>query len=198
MDEYLRKTLDAKDYKLIENKHIVEKSDLWRLFKIYTEGGLYMDIDRLYNIKLSDIITSLDIKWVLPTMLDFDFSHDFMCSAPKNPAYLNAINLYLFRLHKKDSSVPVGEPSVYLLGPQTYMHAVSKIVFGEVINTDPGEETFNLIREEIKQLPFIKTYREVPPYDTIVYRDEKKLLDHEKLKRELYSDFNLKHWTGEW
>ena len=67
VDEYLRKTLDAKDYMLIENKHIVEKSDLWRLFKIYTEGGLYMDIDRLYNIKLSDIITSLDIKWVLPT-----------------------------------------------------------------------------------------------------------------------------------
>ena len=78
------------------------------------------------------------------------------------------------------------------------MHAVTKVMFGEEINTDPGIAVFSSLREEIIQMSFIKTYREVPPYDTIVYRDEKKLLDHEKLKRELYSDFNLKHWTGDW
>ena len=191
VDEYLRNILDPSDYKLLADRHIVEKTDIWRLFKIYIEGGLYMDIDRLYNIKLSDIITSDDIKWVLPTCLDFDFSHDFMCSAPNNPAFLQAINLYLQR--RKE-----GHTSVYFLGPQTYMHAITKVMFGEEINTDPGIAVFSSLREEIIQMAFIKTYREVPPHDTIVYRDEKKLLDHEKLKRELYSDFNLKHWTGDW
>ena len=97
VDEYLKNILDPADYKLIADRHVVEKTDIWRLFKIYIEGGLYMDIDRLYNIKLSDIITSDDIRWVLPTCLDFDFSHDFMCSAPNNPAFLQAINLYLQR-----------------------------------------------------------------------------------------------------
>jgi mannosyltransferase OCH1-like enzyme len=81
VDEYLRNTLNKRDYNLIKDIHIVEKTDLWRLFKLYNEGGLYMDIDRFYNIPLSKIITD-NIKCVLPTCSDWDFSQDFDVSAP--------------------------------------------------------------------------------------------------------------------
>jgi mannosyltransferase OCH1-like enzyme len=190
VDLDLKNCLDKKDYDLLQDVHIVAKTDIWRLLKIYIEGGLYIDIDRLYNISLSNIITSDSIKWVLPTYLDFDFSHDFMCSAPNNPVYLQAINMYLER--RKHHT------SVYFLGPQTYMHAITKSIFGEEINTNPGIEGFARIREIINQMPFIVTYRETPPYDTIVYKDNNSGLNHEALKRTLYKDFNLKHWTGEW
>ena len=53
VNSYLKDVLDASDYKLIQDKHIVQKSDIWRLFKIYLEGGMYMDIDRLCNKSLS-------------------------------------------------------------------------------------------------------------------------------------------------
>ena len=46
IDKYLLENLDEDDYKRIEGKHIVEKCDLWRLLKIYNEGGIYVDIDR--------------------------------------------------------------------------------------------------------------------------------------------------------
>jgi hypothetical protein len=32
IDEYLKSVLDKRDYNLIKDIHIVEKSDLWRLF----------------------------------------------------------------------------------------------------------------------------------------------------------------------
>ena len=35
IDEYLKSVLDKRDYNLIKDIHIVEKSDLWRLFKLH-------------------------------------------------------------------------------------------------------------------------------------------------------------------
>lgn len=190
IDDYLKSVLDACDYNLLEDKHIVEKTDIWRLFKIYTEGGLYVDVDRMCNVALKDIVPE-GIKWVLPTCRDYDFSHDFMMSAPGNPVFLRAINLYLHRRRE-------GHMSVYFLGPQTYMHAITEELIGRIINTNPGVDVFTQIRETVAQMPFIYIYREDPPYDTITYHTEGKQLDHEAMKRQLYSEFGLKHWTGEW
>jgi len=53
IDEYLKSVLNKRDYNLIKDLHVVVKSDLWRQFKLYNEGGLYMDIDRFCNIPLS-------------------------------------------------------------------------------------------------------------------------------------------------
>ena len=64
IDEYLKVTLQEIDYKLIQDKHVVAKTDIWRLLKLYLEGGLYIDIDRFCNIKLSELATD-NIKWVL-------------------------------------------------------------------------------------------------------------------------------------
>lgn len=190
VDDYLRGILDNSDYSLIENKHIVEKSDLWRLFKIYFEGGMYMDVDRLCNKSLSDIIDE-ETRWVLPTCRDYDFSHDIMISAPENPAYYNIINLYLTRIRQ-------GYTSTYFLGPQTYMHGITSTLFGKIINTAPGEEIFNWMVEEIKKIPFIKLIQEDPPYNTILFEGNPSEFNHEDMKRQLYKDTGIKHWTGEW
>jgi len=191
VDGYLKQNLDIREYTLIENCSIVEKLDIWRLYKLYTEGGLYIDLDRLYNIPLSKIITE-KTKWVLPIQNDFDFSHDFMLSAPYNPVYKEAIELYWQRRS-------MGYTNVYLLGAQTYMHAITKCLTGNIIDTNPGKEVFDELRKLLHSLPFVVTYTENAPFDTIVFRKTDDILfDHEMEKRKLYAEFNLKHWSGEW
>jgi len=188
IEAYLQQNLSS-DYDLIRDDHIVAKSDLWRLIKIYMEGGLYIDVDRLCNVKLSSIIDE-DTKWVLPTYRDSDFSQDFMMSAPNNPAFSDAAGLNLWRRRN-------GHRNVYFLGPQTYMNAVSYSIFGKMADTNPGIDFFNEFRELVDRTQFLKTYREDPPYNTILYQDG--VHDgHENMKRELYKEFGMKHWTGEW
>ena len=83
VDNYLREKLGS-DYSLIANAHIVQKSDLWRLVLLFEEGGLYIDIDRFIDTPLNDLLEP-NAQWVLPTCRDYDFSHDFMMTAPQNP-----------------------------------------------------------------------------------------------------------------
>lgn len=189
IDEYLKGVLNKRDYNLIKDLHIVEKSDLWRQFKLYNEGGLYMDIDRFCNIPLSEIISD-DIKCVLPTCLDWDFSQDIILTEPNNPIQLQTIELIMQRRYE-------GHKNVFFLGPQTYMNAVTKVLFGGMIHTNPGVEKFAEMRKYLEQISFIKTYREHPPHDTVLYRSDDKL-DWEKLKKDFYADANIKHWSGDW
>ena len=190
VDEYLKNQLEPQLYALIADKHIVQKTDLWRLIKLFIEGGVYVDIDRFVNTPLDELVDE-GTKWVVPTCRDYDFSHDFMMTSPQNPVYSTAIQLYLQRLQD-------GHTSIYFLGPQTYMHAITMVLMGEMINTDPGIEVFEKIRETMEAAGFIKTYREDPPYDTIVYRGGTLGLDWEQEKRKFYAESGLKHWSGDW
>jgi hypothetical protein len=190
IDNYLKTVLCKSDYNLIADKHVVEKCDLWRLFKMYLEGGMYVDVDRICNKKLSDIIDE-NTKWVLPTCKKYDFSHDLMISEPFNFVYAQAIQLYLQRRRE-------GHTSVYFLGPQTYMHSITLSLFNQIINTNPGDEVFLWMKEQIDKNPHIKLIEENPPYDTALYNGNKNDFDHEALKRMLYRDTKIKHWTGEW
>ena len=190
VDEYLKDRLEPKLYALIADKHIVQKTDLWRLVKLFIEGGLYIDIDRFVNKPLNDLIDK-DTKWVLPICRDYDFSHDFMMVSPQSPVFRYAAQLYLQRLKE-------GNSSIYFLGPQTYMHAITHTLMGEMINTDPGIAVFEKIREKMEAAGFIKTYREDPPYDTIIYRNGTLGLNWEQEKRAFYAESGLKHWSGEW
>jgi len=189
IDEYLKSVLDKKDYNLIKDMHIAGKTDIWRLFKLYNEGGLYMDIDRFYNIPLSEIITD-GIKCVLPTCLDWDFSQDFMLTESKNPIQKKTIELIMQRRYE-------GHKNAFFLGPQTYMHAVTISLFGEMINTDPGVEKFTEMRNYMEKISFIKTYREIPPNNTIIYKGDIGN-ELEAQKRDFYAKEGVKHWTGEW
>lgn len=194
IDTYLKNNLDKSDYSIISDRHIVEKSDVWRLLKLYNEGGLYTDIDRLANISLDDFITD-EIKWVLPTFKDSDFSQDFMCSDVGNPVFIETLKLNLERRRSSDGH------NVYYLGPQTYMHGITKTVFGQIIDVNPGLHMFDQMRSELSKLSFIYSYREIPPYDLVTYRPNNKQIidfDHEKLKRDYYSSCGMKHWTGDW
>jgi mannosyltransferase OCH1-like enzyme len=190
LDFYLKSTLDTLDYILIKDKHIVTKSDLWRLLKLYLEGGAYCDIDRLCNKSLNDIITS-DIKCLLPTCGDYNFSQDFMSSAPGNPIYAITAELMLQRIRN-------GSNNTYFLGPQTYMHGVTKGLLGEIIDVNPGPVIFSEIRQFIAKMSFVYTYKENVPYDTILCSDFTRSFDHETLKRDFYKEQSIKHWTGDW
>jgi len=191
VDLYLRENLAQLDYELIRGKKMVEKTDLWRLLKVYNEGGLYTDIDRYYNIPLSELVTD-GIRCVLPTCVEWDFSQDFMLSAPQNPIYKEAIELNLQRRR-------AGHHQTYFLGPQTYMHAVTKVLMGRVIDTNPGVEEFQRIREALAQYPFIRTYREELPNNTIVFRRDEAAfkLGNGKSKEEFYAECGVRHWLDE-
>jgi mannosyltransferase OCH1-like enzyme len=189
---YLKDALDSRDYGIVRTKHLVSKLDIWRTIKIFNEGGVYTDIDRFCNISLSEL-ASEGIKWVLPTYRDVDFSCDFIMSAPQNPALAQAAELYLQRRR-------AGHDNQYFLGPQTYMHAITTILCGQMIDSNPGHQVFKQIRETINQASFISTYREDPPLNTIIYRPDSTdpELDLETMKREFYASEGVKHWTGEW
>lgn len=190
VDDYLKTQLEPQVYALIASKHIVQKTDLWRLIKLYEEGGLYIDVDRFVDTPLNDLVDE-NTKWVLPTYRDYDFSHDFMMTAPHNPVYRLAAQMYIERMSQ-------GHTSVYFLGPQTYMHAVTQTLTGEMLNTDLGIAAFDRLRDIMKSCGFIKTFREEPPYNTIVYRGENLGLDWEQEKRKFYAESGLKHWSGDW
>jgi hypothetical protein len=191
VEQYLKDNLSVLDYKLLEDRHIVEKTDVWRLLKMYNEGGLYSDIDRLCNTSINDHINE-NTRLVLPECTDSDFSQDFMCSAPGNPIFLETLNINLERRRR-------GCRDVYLLGPQTYFHGITKMMTGEMIQIQPPAEVFEKLREMINQCGFITTYKEKPPYDTIMYRPGSTLeFDHEQMKRDFYNKSKLNHWTGDW
>lgn len=191
LESYLKEYLDKRDYDLLKNKHIVEKCDVWRLIKMYNEGGLYVDIDRLCNMSLNDIIPPT-VKVVLPTWQDYDFSQDFMCSAPKNPMFLEALSLNLERRF-------CGYDNIYLLGPQTYFHGVTKSLTGRIIEVRPGIELMDQLRQTIQSSGFMHTFRENSIYDSFLFRlqDNQWIFDHEAEKKKFYKNSTVSHWTGE-
>eukprot|EP00527_Entomoneis_sp_CCMP2396_P009907 CAMPEP_0198138480 /NCGR_PEP_ID=MMETSP1443-20131203/1887_1 /TAXON_ID=186043 /ORGANISM="Entomoneis sp., Strain CCMP2396" /LENGTH=368 /DNA_ID=CAMNT_0043800271 /DNA_START=74 /DNA_END=1180 /DNA_ORIENTATION=+ len=72
----------------LENAHIVEKTDAFRLIRIYETGGLYVDIDRVMNVALSEVIGE-NTKLVIPTYYNINFAQDLFGSSPKNDLILN-------------------------------------------------------------------------------------------------------------
>ncbi|NBR23097.1 MAG: hypothetical protein EBU08_04775 [Micrococcales bacterium] len=189
IDEYLKDHLGVNDYNLIKDKHIVEKCDAWRLIKMYVEGGMYVDIDRVCNLQMPALDDN--IKWVLPTCRSYDFSQDIMISEGGNPVFLMAIDLMFTRRHE-------GHTNTYFLGSQTYMHAITLSLFNKVIDTNPGEEVFNWMVEKIEKIPFIRLIREDPPYNTLLHNSDSSMFDHEQWKRDFYKSSGIRHWTDEW
>jgi hypothetical protein len=192
VEQYLKDNLSFIDYQLIKDRHIVEKVDLWRLFKMFNEGGLYSDIDRLCNVSINSLINE-NTRIVLPECKDSDFSQDFMCSAPNNLMFLEAAKINIERRRQ-------GVRNIYLLGPQTYFHGITKALTGQMIQTQPPPAVFEELRKLILDTGYIVTYQETPPHNTIMYNPEngKITFDYGEEKIKFYRANSVNHWTNDW
>jgi len=189
IENYLKINLSIEEYDLIKNKHIVEKSDLWRLLIVYNEGGIYSDIDRLCNIPLSNIIDN-NIKFILPMYYDNDFSQDIIISCSKNIFLKNAIDLNL-KTRKNDPNT-----KLYDLGPTSYFKAITEILIGTQLNREPLLTDVLFLRDIINNSKSVKTYRESPPYNTILCKNFLESgfnFDYEK--KFMYDNELIKHWN---
>lgn len=182
IEQYLKLKLSEEDYNLIKNRKIVEKTDLWRLLIIYDEGGLYQDIDRLCNIPLSSIIKPTT-KCFLPTYFDVDTSQDIICTSKGNEIIKKAIEKNIERRKQ-------GTTDIFYLGPITYFNTVTEIILGIELNREPEKDKIDLLRKLLNNSQYIETYREEPPYNTILYQGPPILFD----KDPLYNCYNVSHW----
>mmetsp|Transcript_60439 Transcript_60439/g.148315 ORF Transcript_60439/g.148315 Transcript_60439/m.148315 type:complete len:319 (-) Transcript_60439:372-1328(-) len=85
--------------------YIVELTDVIRVLLMYTAGGIYMDIDRLINIPLDELVGKVDHrpsispqsqiinpKMVCLTNQDHHFMQDIMISSKGNRLYKEVLN----------------------------------------------------------------------------------------------------------
>jgi len=175
IEDYLQEHLAKSDWEMMKPSPLIPKTDLFRLLKMYHEGGLYQDVDRLYNIPLSQLLTP-DTKLLLPTLYDVTFTLDFLCSSRGNRLYERAIALYLCKLREEhgegltqwDRLNPSQLHSVAQEAAATYWAAVMEMLFGRpiwgpvhhAIDGDEGRAFASHVRSLIAANPHMLTYRE--------------------------------------
>ena len=149
VERYLRKYLPASEHVLLDGLHIVEKTDIWRLLKLYREGGLYMDIDRPVTIDVASVLSSNMTRLLLPTVhwgffahgQPFDFAQDLMCTAPGNPLFATALRHVLSQRHScraRCGHCPRGAAHAELcstldFGPGAFFRAVTAHLWGAAL-----------------------------------------------------------------
>jgi len=190
VEQYLKEHLGTWDYVKIKNKKIVEKLDLWRLLKIYKEGGIYVDLDRYCNISFDQIIEA-NTKCILPTHADVDFSQDIMISCKGNPLFKKAIELNLAARYI------INPRGVFHLGPPLYMKAVTKVVFGKGRKRRPGKQIMDDYRRLLHEAAHFQTYYEHVPDDTLIYKHNDKTFKkgNGKNKEEFYASQDVTPWN---
>ena len=203
IEQYLRNKLSKFDYLLIKNRHIIEKIDLFRLLIVYFQGGMYVDIDRLFSVKMDEIITK-QTKILLPTHYNINFAQDIMCSSSLNMLFKLAIELNLSkrRMHENMNDVGSNLDNVLQLGPQTYWEAVTKTLF-DILIFDGGdypkqnEPVVIKMRDLLNENKYIKTYMETW-CDTILYHTDNLSECQSIDKTDLWKETNNKlHWEQE-
>jgi hypothetical protein len=197
VDSYIMSHIPLKDYENIKNKHIVEKVDLWRLLKMYHEGGIYVDIDRYCNIPFKHIIVKPTTRCVLPTCRDLNFSQDIMISCKGNPIHYNAIFMNLKRRQNNPNC------NIYYLGPTTYMNAVTFTLYGLMYKEDLPPDLFNFLRQQLNKSKYFQSFREDGGgcdgfHRTILYdhtlTENKMVFNGLETKKLFYYQHNVKPW----
>lgn len=187
VNQYLSDHLDDLDWDLLKDKHIVEKVDVWRLLKMVKEGGLYTDIDRYCNVILDSIIDP-HTEICLPIHRNIDFSQDFMCAMKGHWVHMRALQLNLERRRK-------GCTDIMTLGPITYFHAVTEWLLGEQLERGTG---INILKHIITHNPKIKTYDEIGPKDSFLYRPNyicQWIEGNGGNFSDFYEESEVTHWT---
>lgn len=193
VEQYLSDNLEKKDYDLLRSRPIVEKVDVWRLLKVFLEGGMYMDIDRHCNKELNSLIGK-DVKQILPfhkpknTIIDC--SQDIILSSAENPIIGYALDLNLRRRRS-------GWVDIMTLGPINYFHAVTKFIHGYSVNRYPPKEIIDQILLNIENSIYIDYFIEKPPFETLIFKyDESKFkAGNGEGKEGLYKESNVPHWS---
>ena len=193
VDDYIQSCISNDDWLLLKDRHIVEKVDLWRLLKIYYEGGIYCDIDRLCNIPFKDIIKDSDVC-ILPTYFEIDFSQDIMISEKGQQIHKKAIELNLSRRQ-------TGCDDVLTLGPITYFHAITHTLYGKQMERQPHPVLWERIISAVNQTSGYRTFKErvvgsVIGQTTIIYKyDESYIPGNKGTREDLYKESKTVHWT---
>jgi Glycosyltransferase sugar-binding region containing DXD motif len=136
---------------LLQNAHIVELTDIARILLMYTVGGIYIDLDRIVNIPLDEIISPTNsTRLMLVTNKDQHFMQDVMISSPGNNLYKLVLERMSHRRlhgHADGSGQPLqriggwlSRESLYSLGGPIYMNTLEEVLFGRRSRSDDGEE----------------------------------------------------------
>jgi len=196
IDDYIQSCISNDDWLLLKDRHIVEKVDLWRLLKIYHEGGIYCDIDRLCNVPFDDIIKEDDIC-ILPTHFDIDFSQDIMISCPKQEIHKKAIELNLGR--RQD-----GCKDVLSLGPISYFHSITLCLYGRQLERFLHPALWKKLLKCVNAHKGYRVFVEKPventkEHFTIIYKYSYKGHIYETgnglTKEDLFNESKIVHWT---
>jgi len=190
VDAFIKARISKEDWSLIADSNFVERSDLFRLLAIYCVGGYYQDVDRLYNLPFSSVL-SPETKMLLPQG-PANFAQDCMGSSPGNPVFELAIRLNLARrraLHTARSNSSVG--SILNGGPKAYNDAISKVLFGQMLS--PGGDArqarfFELVRGLD---PLVKTRKEEWCHLIVSEHPDCKWIS----RQPLYEEYGMGDWT---
>lgn len=191
INRLLRDSIGRDNWDLIKDKKITEKTDLWRLIKTYKDGGMYVDIDRYVDTSLGEIIDS-ETSCVLPTFQDVDFSQDFILTCAQNPIIGRAIGANLnYRKQGRE---------LFFLAVHSYMHAVSSVLSGKIIERKNNPNYFNDIRDKIDACSYMKTYRELGAENHILFRNKSgdfSMNTFDIDKANFYNSYKVVHWNNQ-
>ena len=78
------------------------------------------------------------------------------------------------------------------------MHAVTETVFGERLDQSPGEDVMETMRQTLNSTVQFKSYMEIPPRNTIIYRHDEKtfIKGNGKRKYEFYAEQDVVAWNA--
>lgn len=224
VDRDLHTYLNSTAWDAVQDRHIVEKTDLWRLLVIYHRGGMYADIDRLFNLDMNSVIEK-DTKMLLPVFgltfnnenglarIIFDFSQDFVASAPGNPAIKAAIDLSVdmhvaYKRCRECNRKCYGCATAHFVsdksfleyaGAGVYTEAMSTHIFGIHVSSQPSECASKAVVEHIASLsPHVVTYVEQLPCNSIIAQNGclngDNATNYYEAKNAFFADEGKGHW----
>jgi hypothetical protein len=173
VDDFIKSHLSASDWEMLREAPLTPKTDIFRILKMYHEGGYYQDVDRLYNIPFDKIIEQ-DTKVLLPMNNIVDFTQDLMASSPGNRLYKRALEMYLCKMREQAEQGLTDWPhlegeKLHIAATEaagTYFAAVMESVFGRPIwgpyfhakDDDFGAAFARHLVQLINDTPYMKSH----------------------------------------
>ena len=202
MNQIIRSSalVSAADWAILRREHPVARVDLLRLILMYEQGGLYSDVDRLFNKDLDQLL-GIHTRLLLPTHFDTDFSQDLMASSPGNRLFKEAVELNLERRRsmRHDACGAIGGRDLLHLGPISYSHAVLTAIFGVRVDRPAMGRAMPRIRVALGRTDgLIAASRETKCHTAVYAGPDKKGSCSKWLnKTALHAEFRRKPWTVE-